>query len=96
MTGSRISMNYETLEAASAEIASQSSAMAGTLSDLRSQLEALEWEGADKAAYEEAKAQWDGAFEKINDILEAVGRAVENAKIRYAETEAANASRFGA
>lgn len=93
---SRISMNYETLEAASAEIASQSGAMAGTLADLRSQLEALEWEGADKAAYEEAKAQWDEAFEKINSILEAVGRAVENAKIRYAETEAANASRFGA
>lgn len=92
----RISMNYETLEAASAEIASQSSAMTGTLSDLRGQLEALQWQGADKAAYEEAKAQWDSAFDKINEILEAVGRAVDNAKTRYQEAEAANAARFGA
>jgi WXG100 family type VII secretion target len=94
--GSRISMSYEQLEAATAEIASRSGSMTSTLADLRTKLDALEWEGADKAAYEESKAQWDASFEKINDILEAVGRAVENAKERYRETEAANASRFGA
>jgi WXG100 family type VII secretion target len=94
--GSRISMSYEQLEAATAEIASRSGSMTSTLADLRTKLDALEWEGTDKAAYEESKAQWDASFEKINDILEAVGRAVENAKERYRETEAANASRFGA
>jgi WXG100 family type VII secretion target len=93
--GSRIAMSYEVLEAATAEIASRSGSMTSTLADLRTQLDALDWEGADKAAYEEAKAQWDSSFEKINDILEAVGRAVENAKERYRETEAANAGRFG-
>jgi WXG100 family type VII secretion target len=93
MTG-RIAMSYEELEAATAEIASQSGEMTGTLADLRSQLDALDWEGDDKASYEEAKIQWDQAFEKINDILEAVGRAVDNAKNRYQETEAANAARF--
>lgn len=93
--GTRITMSYEVLEAATAEIAQRSGSMTSTLADLRGQLDALAWEGADKAAYEEAKAQWDAAFEKINDILEAVGRAVENAKERYRETEAANATRFG-
>ncbi|GAA2143030.1 hypothetical protein GALLR39Z86_01490 [Glycomyces algeriensis] len=93
--GSRIAMSYEELEAATAEIASQSGEMTSTLADLRTQLEALDWAGGDQAAYEEAKAQWDSSFEKINDILEAVGRAVDNAKNRYQETEAANASRFG-
>lgn len=92
--GSRISMSYEQLEAATAEIAQRSGSMTSTLTDLRTKLDALEWEGEDKASYEESKAQWDAAFEKINDILEAVGRAVENAKERYRETEAANASRF--
>ncbi|MEU5157545.1 WXG100 family type VII secretion target [Glycomyces sp. NPDC021274] len=88
-------MSYEQLEAATAEIASRSGAMTSALADLRTKLDGLEWEGADKAAYEESKAQWDASFEKINDILEAVGRAVENAKERYRETEAANAGRFG-
>lgn len=92
--GSRIAMSYEELEAATAEIASRSGSMTSTLADLRTQLDALDWEGADKASYEEAKAQWDSSFEKINDILEAVGRAVDNAKQRYADTEAANAARF--
>jgi WXG100 family type VII secretion target len=87
-------MSYEELEAATAEIAAQSGEMTSTLADLRTQLDALDWDGADKAAYEEAKAQWDSAFDKINDILEAVGRAVDNAKNRYQETEAANAARF--
>jgi WXG100 family type VII secretion target len=90
----RIAMSYEELEAATAEIASQSGEMTSTLADLRTQLDALDWEGADKVSYEEAKLQWDQAFEKINDILEAVGRAVDNAKNRYQETEAANAARF--
>jgi WXG100 family type VII secretion target len=93
--GSRIAMSYEELDAATAEIAQRSGSMTSTLADLRSQLDALDWEGADKAAYEEAKAQWDSSFEKINDILEAVGRAVDNAKQRYEETERANAGRFG-
>lgn len=92
--GSRIAMSYEELEAATAEIASQSGEMTSTLADLRTQLDALDWQGADKDSYEEAKAQWDASFEKINDILEAVGRAVDNAKQRYQETEAANAARF--
>lgn len=92
--GSRIAMSYEQLEAATAEIATRSGSMTSTLADLRTQLDALDWEGGDKAAYEESKAQWDASFEKINDILEAVGRAVDNAKQRYQDTEAANAARF--
>ncbi|WP_081913008.1 WXG100 family type VII secretion target [Glycomyces sp. NRRL B-16210] len=90
----RIAMSYEELEAATAEIASQSGEMTSTLADLRTQLDAMDWQGADKSSYEEAKLQWDQSFEKINDILEAVGRAVDNAKNRYQETEAANAARF--
>ncbi len=90
----RIAMSYVQLEEATAEIASQSGEMTSTLADLRTQLDGMDWDGGDKAAYEEAKAQWDAAYEKINDILEAVGRAVDNAKQRYAETEAANAARF--
>lgn len=94
MGSSRIAMSYEQLDAATAEIAQRSGSMTGVLADLRTQLDALDWDGEDKAAYEEAKAQWDEAFTKINDILEAVGRAVNNAKERYENTERANASRF--
>jgi WXG100 family type VII secretion target len=90
----RIALSYEQLEAATAEISTQSGEMTSTLSDLRTKLEALDWQGADQASYEESKAQWDAAFDKINEILQAVGGAVDNAKIRFQETEAANAARF--
>lgn len=91
----RIALRYEELESAYAQIQSQSGEMEGTLADLRSQLDAMDWEGADKAAYEESKIQWDNSFAKINEILQGVGNAVNNARERYAETEAANAARFG-
>ncbi|WP_026924856.1 WXG100 family type VII secretion target [Glycomyces arizonensis] len=93
--GGRIALSYEELESATAQIQSQSGEMEGTLADLRTQLDAMDWEGDDKVAYEEAKVQWDNAFAKINEILQGVGTAVNNAKERYMETEAANASRFG-
>ncbi|MCH7232975.1 WXG100 family type VII secretion target [Glycomyces sp. L485] len=92
----RIALSYEELESAYAQIQSQSGEMDGTLTDLRTQLDNMDWQGADKSAYEESKLQWDQAFEKINEILIGVGNAVNNAKQRYAETEAANAARFGA
>lgn len=91
----RIALSYEELENAYSQIQSQSGEMEGTLADLRTQLDAMDWQGADKDAYEEAKAEWDEAFAKINEILQGVGTAVNNAKERYAETEAANAARFG-
>jgi WXG100 family type VII secretion target len=94
MGNGRIQLSYAQLEEATAEIARQSGSMNGTLEDLRSQLDNLDWDGEDKVSYEEAKLQWDQAFTKINDILDAVGRSVDNAKNRYQETEAANASRF--
>ncbi|GAB3645213.1 WXG100 family type VII secretion target [Glycomyces tarimensis] len=91
----RIQLSYEDLESAYAQIQSQSGEMEGTLTDLRTQLDNMDWEGDDKVAYEEAKVQWDQAFAKINEILIGVGNAVNNAKERFAETEAANAARFG-
>ncbi|THV42427.1 WXG100 family type VII secretion target [Glycomyces buryatensis] len=90
----RIAMSYEELDAAYSEILSQSGEMEGTLSDLRSQLDNMDWQGADLEAYNESKAQWDAAFEKINEILQGVGNAVNNAKERYQNTEASNAARF--
>lgn len=93
--GGRIALSYEELESAHSQILSQSGEMEGTLQDLRTQLDAMDWEGDDKTAYEEAKVQWDNAFAKINEILQGVGTAVNNAKERYMETEAANAQRFG-
>lgn len=92
----RIALSYEQLEEATSVIQTHSGDMEGTLADLRQQLDGMDWEGADKAAYEESKAQWDAAFAKINEILMGVSNAVNNAKERYMETEAANASRFNA
>ncbi|WP_035702664.1 WXG100 family type VII secretion target [Glycomyces tenuis] len=91
---STIKLSYSELEAATAQIASESGAINDTLSELASRLDALNWEGSDKEAYEGQRAEWNQSIGKLNEILEQVGTAVNNAKIRYAETEAANAARF--
>jgi WXG100 family type VII secretion target len=93
---STIKLSYSELEAATAQIASESGAINDTLAELASKLDALEWQGSDKEAYDAQREEWNQSIGKLNEILAQVGTAVNNAKERYAETEAANAARFGA
>ena len=50
--GSRIAMSYEELDAATAEIASQSGEMTSTLADLRTQLDGLRITGFGPVPYQ--------------------------------------------
>ncbi|MQM25300.1 WXG100 family type VII secretion target [Glycomyces albidus] len=89
-----IALNYAEMEDAHQRILSGSQSINDNLADLGSKLDALEWEGDDRVAYMEQRAEWEGSMAKINEILEAIGGAVDRARQNYADTEAANALKF--
>lgn len=89
-----IQLDYQTMEESYSKIISDSQSINDTLSDLANKLDQLEWEGDDREAYMAQRDEWDQSMAKLNEILEAVGTAVDNARQRYADTEAANRSRF--
>ncbi|MEU6249163.1 WXG100 family type VII secretion target [Glycomyces sp. NPDC047010] len=90
----QIALSYEEMESAYSQIISESGSINDRLSDLATKLDALEWEGADRDAYMEQRAEWDSSMAKINEILEQIGGAVDRARQNYADAEAANAARF--
>lgn len=53
-------------------------------------LSKLEWEGQDRAAYEQHQAQWDAAVRDINKVLNDIGAAVGIARENYVSTEMSN------
>lgn len=89
-----ISLDYATMEESYSRIISDSQSINDALAELGNKLDALEWDGADKIAYDEQRAEWEQSMGKLNEILEAVGGAVDNARQRYFDTEQANAARF--
>ena len=89
-----IGLSYSEMEAAHSQILSESGAINDTLAELAGKLDQLEWKGADREAYMGQREEWDQSIGKLNEILEMVGNAVNNAMIRYQEAEAANVSRF--
>ncbi|PRY54155.1 WXG100 family type VII secretion target [Glycomyces artemisiae] len=89
-----ISLDYATMEESYSRIINDSQSINDSLADLGAKLDALEWDGADREAYMAQREEWEQSMAKLNEILEAVGNAVDNARQRYADTEAANAARF--
>ncbi|WP_335990287.1 WXG100 family type VII secretion target [Glycomyces sp. MUSA5-2] len=89
-----ISLDYTTMEESYSRIINDSQSINDALADLGAKLDALEWEGEDQAAYDAQRAEWNQSMDKLNQILEAVGNAVDNARQRYLDTEQANARRF--
>ena len=64
--------------------------------DLEKTLEGklADWDGDARAAYTDAKAQWDKACRELNDVLGQLGAAVENIKQNYTDTERSNTTVF--
>jgi len=89
-----ISLDYATMEESYSRIINDSQSINDSLADLGAKLDALEWDGSDREAYMAQREEWEQSMAKLNEILEAVGNAVDNARQRYADTEAANAARF--
>lgn len=87
MSAEVIKVVYEDLEATVEELNTQKSEMAETLEELRTKLDQLDWVGTDREAYEEQKAKWDSAFERLNTILEGIASTGQLAREKYQEAE---------
>lgn len=89
-----IKVDYAALEQASTRINQISGMLDENLTDLRSRLQRLNWEGEDRTAYSQFQAQWDTAVSELNTLLNQIGGEVNNAKIRFVENEMRGAKRW--
>ncbi|MEU3452341.1 WXG100 family type VII secretion target [Micromonospora sp. NPDC048999] len=90
-----IKVDYAVLESANQQMQSISRTIDEKLDTLRSMLTRLEWDGQDRAAYEQHQAQWDAAVRDINRVLNEIGGAVGIARENYVSTEMSNAKVWG-
>ncbi|HEU5126391.1 MAG TPA: WXG100 family type VII secretion target [Glycomyces sp.] len=87
MSGEVIKVEYENLDDAVTAMKTIKGEVDEDLAELRTQLDALDWIGADREAYEESKADWDNSIGRLNSILEGIASTVLAAKEQYKEGE---------
>ena len=70
--------DFAAIDGARADIAGSSANINGKLAHLKSYLAPLvsEWEGSASEAYQAQQAKWNAAANDLNQVLEAIGRAV--------------------
>jgi len=85
-----IKVEYAELENATQQMRQISQEIDQKLDTLRQKLQKIQWEGADKEAYQQHQAAWDAAIRDINHILGEIGNAVGIAKENYVATEMNN------
>ena len=90
-----IKVDYAALESANQQMQSISRTIDEKLDTLRSMLSKLQWDGQDRAAYEQHQAQWDSAVRDINRVLNEIGGAVGVARENYVSTEMSNSKVWG-
>ncbi|MCM0676775.1 WXG100 family type VII secretion target [Micromonospora sp. LZ34] len=90
-----IKVDYAVLESSNQQMLAISRTIDEKLDTLRSMLSKLQWDGQDRAAYEQHQAQWDAAVRDINKILNDIGGAVGIARENYVSTEMSNAKVWG-
>ncbi|MGN9810997.1 WXG100 family type VII secretion target [Micromonospora sp. BQ11] len=90
-----IKVDYAVLESSNQQMQAISRTIDEKLDTLRSMLSKLQWDGQDRAAYEQHQAQWDAAVRDINKILNEIGGAVGVARENYVNTEMSNAQVWG-
>ncbi|MFC0004935.1 WXG100 family type VII secretion target [Micromonospora siamensis] len=90
-----IKVDYAVLESSNQQMLAISRTIDEKLDTLRSMLSKLQWDGQDRAAYEQHQAQWDAAVRDINKILNEIGGAVGVARENYVSTEMSNARVWG-
>lgn len=94
--GGELKVNFGSLEAAAADIASGARGLESRLDRLESELAPLrsDWTGAASEAYQVAKVEWDRATADINTLLSDLGRAVAQSNTEYQNAENQNRNRW--
>jgi len=87
---SPISVDFQHLAELERALSGASSEIENHLSTLRAKLQQLDWDGADRAAYNEAQLRWDRAVNDLNETLASISVTVRVANEGYENTELDN------
>jgi len=98
MDGSAMKYGFGAIESLASDIQQQSTAIGGTLEDLRSRINSLagSWQGDAQASFTQLKNNWDSAANDINAVMARISTAVQTTAQDARATESKNAGRFGA
>ncbi|MFD9699154.1 WXG100 family type VII secretion target [Lentzea sp. NPDC059081] len=94
--GGQIKATFGEISNAASTIASSSKAIDDINDQLRQKVTSTlaGWEGSAGEAYQGAQKAWDSASDDLNQVLAAIGVAVQQASEAYAQAEQTNASRW--
>ncbi|MCW4352525.1 WXG100 family type VII secretion target [Hoyosella sp. YIM 151337] len=86
-----IKYNFGQIDTLRADIAASTAQMNAALADLRSYLGPLvaDWTGGAAEAYQVQQRRWDDAAQGLNQVLDAIGRAVGAGNDQMAAAERA-------
>jgi early secretory antigenic target protein ESAT-6 len=95
---SMVLVTFSALANAAQSIQATNSSLNAKLEDLQSQLRPIvsTWTGAASENYQVQQKKWDEAQTDLNNVLLAIGKAVEAAHEAYTTTETANAKSWSA
>ncbi|MGO1950777.1 MAG: WXG100 family type VII secretion target [Mycobacteriaceae bacterium] len=89
-----IQYDFAQISQASADIHATNRNINATLEQLKSDIAPMvaEWEGESATAYQAAQQRWDAAALEMNQVLQTIARAVDDANARMSQinTSAAN------
>lgn len=93
-----LKVDFAALDAGSGDIRTAARNLRGSVADMDSGIKKMQgqWDGEAKAAYQAAQEKWNSAMEDINQLLEEVGGAVDQARAEYHAAEQRNIARNGA
>lgn len=91
-----IKVSFGALQSAAGSISSNAAKVQGSLDDLKSYLQPLvsTWMGAAAEAYNAHQAKWDAAAADLQQVLAAIGTAVNQAAEDYTAGERTNTARW--
>jgi len=94
--GGELKVNFAHLDQVATDIKQGAGRIDARLNRLENELAFLrsDWTGEARESYGAAKKKWDGATERMNVILTDLSQAVQEARVRYEETEKKNTGRF--
>ncbi|HEY0450506.1 WXG100 family type VII secretion target [Actinophytocola sp.] len=91
-----IKVSFGSLQAAAGNISTQAAKVQSSLDDLKSYLQPLvsTWTGGASEAYNSHQSQWDQAAADLQQVLAAIGTAVQRAAEDYMDGERTNTNRW--
>lgn len=92
---SRVAVGYGEMEEGRSTLQTCSGQIIQAVQDLRGKLDALEWGGQDRDAYQQVMDEMDRDANEVGEICGTIANAVGTALQNYQDNEAANVRTWG-